>query len=196
MKNHEDNEERPNHLKRDPRKFNLFNFRPLRKEEKAIARTIDIEVEAEALEFVKKVRAKTKDGYTYNKELISVLLKIFDEGAGLQEHEYAQKSEILFRIAKANGAAFMKIINDTFEEYRMSIAKGVKFNILSITSKEARMTIGTKTRSIVQFGEEKKEEERIEKLCMHFLGSPSGVNDYAEMHQQVEVDAIAAHKRG
>lgn len=191
---HENNEERPS-KKVDPNKFRLFNFAPLRKEEKSKKRLVNIPLEVEAVNMVSKLQTKTPaGGYTYDTHMLNVLLNIFDEGVGLKDEDAAQKMEILWTMAKRDGAAFMQIVNKSFENYRMSVGKAIKFNILELNAKEAKLVIGTKKRAIVEFAGE-KDNERTDKLVMHFLGSPSGINDYKEMYGQIEVDMIMANKK-
>lgn len=193
IQKHEDNEERPHNDKRDPRKMTLFTFKPLHKEAKSANRIFNMDADIEAMEYIKPLRRKVDGGFKYNKEMIEVLLNIFDAGAGLEEGDMNQKMEIIYRMAKHDGPTFMRVINESLDGYRMAIAKATKFKVLSLTSKEASMTVDNKKRTLLTFTSG-SEAENTDKLTYYFINAIQGQNDYAELNSQVQIALIASQK--
>lgn len=193
IQKHEDNEERPFNDKRDPRKMTLFVFKPLRKEAKSASRISNMDVEIEAMEYIGKLRKKVDGGYKYNTEMIEVLLNIFEAGANLDADDMNQKMELIYRMAKHDGPTFMRVINESLDGYRMAIGKSTKFKVLTLTSKEASITVDNKKRTLLAFTSG-NEAENIDKLTYYFINSKQGQNDYAELNSQVQIALIASQK--
>lgn len=194
VNNHEDNiEATANSQKtgRDPRKLQMFNFKPLRQEEKAKKAISSLEDDAAALNFALELRRKEKGEFVYNIEVIDAVCAIFEIAHAFQDGLPNQKMEAIIALAKRNGAGFMDAIKETTEDYRMAIATAMKFDVLHLTSKEAKLKIGAEITSIKALKGE-NQDERIKELVYYFVGTNEGVRHYNTMCGETEVNKAKA----
>jgi hypothetical protein len=190
VNNHEDNIETAAHTERagkDPRKLQMFNFKPLRKEEKAQKAISSLEDDAAALNFVMKLRSQEKGAFVYNLEVIDAVCAIFDITHAFEEGLPNQKMEAIIALAKRNGKGFMEAINETTEAYRMDIATAMKYEVLLVTSKEAKLKIGAEINVIKALSGD-NQEERLENLAYYFIGNTTGAQQYSTMCGETEVN--------
>lgn len=192
---HEQNVNAPNSKENtDPSRVKLFMFEPLIAEKKALK---DKSVESfddnlDAMNFVAKLRTKTKDGYTYNEEKMDAVLSILQAGIGLAAGEVNQKFKVIVNAQKNDGAAFMQLMNSVMEDYRTSLGVAVQLNVLEYTATESKLTIDGQKRTATKFKGDDTKEDIIDGLVLYFLGTAKGKNDYKDMRRAVESAKIAA----
>lgn len=180
----------------DPKRLTLFMFAPLIKEavaskDKAVK---NFDEDAEAIVYVSKLRTKTKNGYTYDEEMMDMILKIMSDGHGLKQGDFNQKFSIIASAAKADGKTFMELITMATEEYKTSVTKAIQLKVIEFKGKDVLMLTGTKKSPIHTLPKGNSLEESIEELVKFFLANEMGAGLYPELVRQTEIAKIAALK--
>lgn len=196
---HEMNAESPAGKNPNPIVNRMFQFRPLRKEEKAVKRTADFEDVYDAMSIVRKLRTKTKDGFDWDEPQIDAILNILGgKTADLGIGTTAQKFEMILAYATKDGAEFLNTINESLKETKLTIGKAITLDILKVTSKGAELKVGegAEWRKIYEFAGALKEEQRIETLAIYLLGgNENSTNDFNLMFGEVEVAKLKDVKK-
>lgn len=191
------NTQAPNASKNnDPKMLRLFMFAPLIKEAvagktKAIENFDD---DIEAITYVGKLRTKTSSGYTYDEPMMDMILRILDDGHGLGNGEVNQKFAIIATAVRADGKAFMKLINVATEDYKTSLVKAIQLKVIELKAKEVLMLQGTKKTGIYTLKKGANQTEAIEELIIFFIADKIGAGIYPEIVRQTEIAKIAALK--
>jgi hypothetical protein len=168
-------------------------FKALVEEKKAAKPLENLEAEVEATNLFGSLRTKKGDKFTYDTVKLNAILSIYNEGGGLGPEDYNQKLACLLPHFKSNPLRFLDNYNKAIEQYEVAIKTGVKLNVITIASKEAKIKIGTETRMVLTFTKESK-DENIEALIYHFMTAGVGANDYNEVVSEIEKKKIEALK--
>lgn len=171
---------------KDRRKIQQFNFQPLRKEEKAQKLIVNFDTEVEAMNFVARLRAKTAKGYDYNVDLMNAVCGIFEIGQGLTDMDTNQKMEVIVSLVKRNSLGFINAVNETFEEYKMAVATAMKYGVLQVTSKDAKITIDNQATLIKELKGSNQDEKTMDLIC-HFIGDEKGRQNYNSLCGETEL---------
>lgn len=188
---HEMNAESPAGKAADRTVSRMFQFQPMRKEEKAVKKTVNFDDNLEAMTLVGTLRRKTGDGYEWDTPRINALLNIIGgKTADLGIEDNGQKFNLILGFASTNAPEFLRTIKETLQDTHMGIAKAIQFGILTISSKEALMKIGegSAPRSIYEYPSGTTEDNRVEALAIHLLGGSSqATNDLNLLTGELEV---------
>jgi len=192
---HEQNIKAPNNAEnRDPKRLKLFMFEPVIKESKAAkAKVIEQwDDNVSAILFVDKLRSKVSGGYQYNEAALDAVLSIIQEGVGLVQGEVNQKFEIAAKASRADGATFMKMINEAMSDYRLEIGKATELNVLEHTATEVKMIVDGKKVSLLAVKNGTKKEDVLDELVLYFLGDTKGKSDFKDLRRATETAKIKA----
>lgn len=170
---------------RDPRKLQKFNFKPLKKEEKAAKAISTFDEDVEAMILVSSMRKKTAKGYEYNTLVLDAFCSIFEIGQGLSDEDSNQKMEPLIALAKRNGSGFLKAVEEVMTDYKQTIGLALKYQVISITSKEAKIAIGDQASSRELVGE--NQDAKMKNLAYYFIGNQQGRQEYSSVCGEVEL---------
>lgn len=195
--NHEDNVDTEVHTDkggRDVRKSQRFNFKLLRQEEKAKRQLASLEEDVEAMIMVGKLRYKKDDKFVYNQELINALSVIFEIPGSFGAEDPNQKMTALVALAKRNGAGFLEAIKEVVDEHRMGIADAIKYGVLTISTKEAKIMIGAEQNAIKKMNGS-TEDGRIEELTYFFIGDVKGRQNYSQIVGETEIKKAQSVKQ-
>lgn len=165
-------------------------FKPFLPEKKAKFSMDKFDLESAAVTLLSNVR-DGKGNFIQMK--LNALCGIFGVGGGLGPDENNQKFELLIPKMKSNPASFLETYKESTEEHRMSIKMAQQFGLLAFTSKDAKLTLPTESRSIYEFTEEKA-AEREDAVINYFLGGEKGRQDYSILCGEVENKKILALK--
>jgi len=174
----------------------MFQFQPMRKEEKAAKRTVGFEEQYEAMSIIKALRTKTAAGFEYDVAQVDAIINVLGlKTADLGDSDTAQKFEIILKAASQDGIEFLKIVNDALNSTRLTIAKALGMGIVKISSKGADIKAGegAQTREVLKFKNGMDESARMQALAIHLLGgSPQAQNDLNTIISEVEIGEISA----
>lgn len=194
---HEQNDDAPRAAEnKDVKRSRLFQFKKLVKEQVAgKSRNVEnFDADFQAMEFVATLRKKVRDGYEYDKDMLTAVLTILEDGKGLGAEDVQQKFALIVKAAKADGAAFMGMINTAMDEIKMGISVAEKLKVLSFSAKEVKMMESGKDRVIYTFKKGAEKVGAINELVLHFLSGPQGDSDYVELIRLTDVAKVAALK--
>jgi hypothetical protein len=161
-------------------------FKPFLPEKKAEITLQSLDKEEEASHLFYGIRDK-KGNYDVPK--LNALLGIFDLGGGLGADDNAQKMVLLAPRFKSSPLRFIKDYEEATEEYIKAIGVAQNLGVLALTSKDAKMKIGAELHSLMTFNTS-KEDERVQALVFHFLGTEKGKHDYTLLCGEVEIKKI------
>lgn len=177
-------------FKPNPFSHPALAFRPFNPEKKAEISLGSLEVQADGLALFFSVRTKKGDTITYDTDKLNALLGMYELGAELTGEANHQKMELLMPYVKANPAKFHEDFEKETAEVRIAIAVATKLGVLAFTSKDAKLNIGAKIDTILEF-KTQKDVDRTEALTYHFLGASEGKRHYSAMTGEIEVQKIA-----
>lgn len=126
--------------------FNLFKFRPLQEETKAVKRLDTLDSEAEAMTYVSQLRTKNKDKYeftTYNINKLNATMRVLGL-SGFAADDYNQKLLAVRGYAASKPTEFMAALNGAFDEKRMQIVGALELKVLTIKKNEIHLYTGDK----------------------------------------------------
>ncbi len=190
MHHHGMNEGAPGY-KRNPRMQSMFLFKPLVKEKKAVASLDSLEVEQIAINLFAGLRKKAGDTFEYDTAKIDAILGMLNEGGGLQDNESSEKMLLIKPFVYAGAAKFMKLYEDTINEYKMVINMATTLKVLTIGEKKAEVKIRQIQPIVIELNNESR-EANIEALIFHFLGTEMGKITYSQLVGEVEAKKIEA----
>lgn len=191
------NTKAPNaNINNDPKMLRLFMFEPLIKEAIASKDKLieNFDEDTEAIVFTSKLRTKTNEGFTYDEEMMDMILKIMDDGHGLVKGDYNQKFKIIAKATKADGKTFMELINAATEEYKTNITKAIQFKVIELKAKEVSMLQGSKKAGIYTLKNGESKDAAIQELIKFFIANELGIGIYPELVRQTEIAKLAALK--
>lgn len=183
LAHHASNEGAPNFARK--RNMNtMFLFRPLVKEKKAANQLEHLELANEVSNLYTALRTKNGKVFEYDTVKINALCAIFNTGGGLMVNESSQKMLALMPYTK-DVVKFMEIYNASMKEYTTTVNLAMKFGIISLKEKEAKIKITNVTPFSIELHKSKK-DENIEELIYHFLGDQAGEVTYTQIVSEVE----------
>lgn len=195
IEEHEQNENAPRAKdNRDAKRLKLFQFRPSIPELEAAQsdNVSKFDADLEALQLVAKTRTKGNNGYVYHEEWLNAILAIIEDGKTLGAGEVIQKFDLVAQWARQDGAEFVRIVNNAFEECKMDIQLAEQFKVITFGAKEVKFTDGG-AKTILEFKKVTADKETlVEELMLHLLGSKGGESDYAEIARLTEVAKLNA----
>jgi len=190
MHHHGSNEGSPNFTRK--RNMNtMFLFKPMVKEKKAAAQLDTMEDDLDALKLFSALRVKKDNDFEYDTAKINAILGMLQEGQSLGDNESAAKMLIIRPFVKNKPVQFMKLYNDTMNEYGKTIALGVQLKVIDVTAKEAVIKITGMELINIPFSKEKR-DENIEDMIFYFLGTEKGSILYNQIRGEVDQKKIAA----
>jgi hypothetical protein len=98
--------------------------------------------------------------------------------------------EPIIALVKRNGSGFIKAVNETMDEYRSNVGEAIKYEVVSINSKEAKITIGDTVSSHELVGE--NQDAKMTDFIFYLIGNAQGRQDYSSICGEVEVKKAQA----
>lgn len=193
VEEHEQNENAPRAKEnRDAKRLKLFQFKPSIPELEASQsdNVVKFDADLEAMQLVAKTRSKGANNvYVYRQDWLDAILAIIEDGKTLADGAVIQKFDLVASWARHDGAEFVRILNNAFDEARMDIQMAEQLKVISFGAKDVKFTEGEPgTRAILEFKKATVEkEELVEELMLFLLGTKEGSVLYAEVARRIEV---------
>jgi hypothetical protein len=198
VEEHEQNENAPRAKEnRDAKRLKLFQFRPSVPEMEAAKsdNVVKFDADLEALQLVAKTRTKGgNNSYVYHEEWLNAILSIVEDGKTLGAGEVIQKFDLVAQWARHDGAEFIRIINNAFDEAKMDIQLAEQLKVINFGGKEVKFVDGG-GKTIMEFKKDTAEKEAlVEELMLFLIGSTEGQLHYSEIARLTEVAKLGALK--
>lgn len=167
--------------------ISLFLFSSLEEEKIAEAEIGPIEIIAEVTNLIANLRTSKGKTYVYtaaNKAKINAILSLLDM-SNFQDENYNQKHLAINNFALSNPVNFMQIVEDAFNEKKLTIATALNDNIKIIIhdkkEKAFMMIVGEKDKLPIKRELAKSEsadyDTQIEELVIHLINNPTNWRD-------------------